>query len=74
MLFSHLLPPARVTAMMDSYIAQSEAKLAQILAGDPKSPGEILVQGLGRAIYEASLKYLRDHRADVETNTAQAAE
>jgi DNA-binding PadR family transcriptional regulator len=74
MLFSHLLPPARVTAMMDAYIAQSEAKLAQIRDGEPKSPGEAFVNGLGGAIYEASLKYLHAHRAEVEVKTAQAAE
>jgi len=74
MLFSHLLPAERVTAMINSYIAQSEEKLAQIREGEPKSPGEAFVNGLGRTIYEASLKYIRTHRADVETQTAQAAE
>jgi DNA-binding PadR family transcriptional regulator len=74
MLFSHLLPPQRVTAMMNAYIAQSETKLAQIHDGAPKNPGEAFVNGLGRAIYEAILSYLRAHRAEVETQTAEAAE
>jgi PadR family transcriptional regulator AphA len=74
MLFAHLLPPERVTAMINAYIAQSEAKLAQIRAGKPKCPGEAFVNGLGRTIYEASLKFIRAHRADVESQTAQAAE
>jgi PadR family transcriptional regulator AphA len=74
MLFSHLLPPARVTAMMDAYLAQSEIKLAQIREGQPKCSGEAFVNGLGRTIYEASLKFIRAHRAEVEAQTAQAAE
>src|SRR5271165_5481525 len=30
MLFSHLLPPERVTAMLNAYIAQNEKNLAQL--------------------------------------------
>src|SRR5271165_4615893 len=30
MLFSHLLPPERVSAMLDEYLSQSRAKLAHI--------------------------------------------
>jgi len=76
MLFSHLLPRERVAAMTDAYIAQSEEKLAHLnqeKAG-VKSPGEEFVIGLGRAIYEASLNFLRAHRAEAQGNTAQAAE
>jgi DNA-binding PadR family transcriptional regulator len=76
MLFSHLLPPQRGSAMMDAYIAQSEAKLAHLTqpARAERSKGEELVAGLGRAIYQASLDYLRAHRAEIENETAQAAE
>jgi len=76
MLFSHLLPHERVSAMMNAYIAQSEEKLAHLnqAKSEPKSPGEEFVIGLGRAIYEASLNFLRAHRAEVERGPAQAAE
>jgi PadR family transcriptional regulator, regulatory protein AphA len=76
MLFSHLLARERVAAMMDAYIAQSEEKLAQLNQekGGLKSQGEEFVIGLGRAIYEASLNFLRAHRAEAQANTAQAAE
>jgi DNA-binding PadR family transcriptional regulator len=74
MLFSHLLPQERVSAMIDSYIAQTEGKLAQIKNGEPRSCGEAFVSGLGKVIYEASLKFIRSHRADVERQAAHAAE
>jgi DNA-binding PadR family transcriptional regulator len=74
MLFAHLLPEQRVTAMIDAYIAQSQANLAHIKEGEPRSPGEAFVNGLGRTIYEASLNYIRTHRGDVEEQAAQAAE
>lgn len=74
MLFSHLLPPERVSAMVNAYIAQSEEKLAQVRNGQARNPGEAFVNGLGRAIYETVLTYIRTHRADVETQKAQAAE
>lgn len=74
MLFSHLLPPERVSAMMNAYIAQSEEKLAQVCNGEPRNSGEAFVNGLGRAIYKSVLTYIRAHRAEVETHTAQAAE
>jgi len=76
MLFSHLLPPARVTEMMDAYIRQSEEKLAHLVTSQTASPapGERFVSGLGNAIYTAMIAYLRSHRADIETAATQAAE
>lgn len=76
MLFSHLLPPDHVTAILDGYIRQSEEKLAQLTSPSdmPKTPGEIFVTGLGRAIYVAMLDFLHTHRADVETTSKTAAE
>jgi DNA-binding PadR family transcriptional regulator len=76
MLFSHLLPRPRVVEMIDSYIAQSETKLAQIEEnkGEPQSGGEQFVMGLGKAIYDAMLKFLREHRAEVTDHKPQAAE
>lgn len=76
MLFSHLLPQERVAALMDTYIGQGEGKLAQLTQqrGGPLSKGEEFVLGLGRTIYEASLEFIRAHRAEVEQRAAQAAE
>jgi PadR family transcriptional regulator AphA len=76
MLFSHLLPPPRVSAMLDAYIHQCETKLAQIC--DHKSaahtPGERFVKGLGQAIYVSMLEFLQAHRAEIEEPPAEAAE
>ncbi|MGH6870167.1 MAG: helix-turn-helix transcriptional regulator [Rhizomicrobium sp.] len=75
MLFSHLLPPERVAAMIDAYAAQCEAKLAQIAEhSGPQTDGEHFVLGMGRTIYAAMLDYLRKHRAEIEVQGAQAAE
>ena len=76
MLFSHLLPQDHVLAMIDAYIRQSEEKRAQLLEAqpDPGNPGERFVIGYGRAIYDAMLIFLREHRAEFELDTAQAAE
>jgi DNA-binding PadR family transcriptional regulator len=76
MLFSELLPPARVTALIDTYSQHGEAKLA--LIDEPKSKphtaGERFVTGLGRAIYLAMLDFLRTNRAEIERPAQQAAE
>ncbi len=76
MLFSHLLPPGRVTALIDAYIAYGEAKLAQSAQPKtkPQTAGERFVTGLGRAIYLTMLDYLRTHRAEIEEPAAEAAE
>ena len=76
MLFSHLLPSGRVTALIDAYISHGEAKLAQIdePKGKPLTPGERFVTGLGRAIYLSMLEFLRAHRTEIETPAAEAAE
>ena len=76
MLFSHLLPPERVRALLDEYIRQSRAKLGQIAEHDPQhtAPGERFVMGLGRAIYVAMLEFLENHRTGLEKPQAQAAE
>jgi len=77
MLFSDLLPPARVRMLIDSYIAQSEQKLAQLeqKRAEPLSASERFTAGLGHTIYTAMLSFLRAHRADIQgQETAQAAE
>ncbi len=76
MLFSKLLPEARVGEMVDGYIKQCEGKLSQIAERTgPQSDGErASVLGLGQTIYTSMLDYLRAHRAEIECQAAQAAE
>jgi DNA-binding PadR family transcriptional regulator len=76
MLFSHLLPQPRVVEMLDTYIEQSEAKLAQLMEpkNQPQPEGERFVAGYGRAVYIALLNFLRGYRAELKGRAAQAAE
>jgi PadR family transcriptional regulator, regulatory protein AphA len=76
MLFSDLLPPGRVSALLEDYINQTETKLAQLKASntDPKNPGEEFANGFGRAIYEAALDFLKKQRPRFEMPEAVAAE
>jgi DNA-binding PadR family transcriptional regulator len=76
MLFSDLLPPARVAEMIDAYARQTEAKLAQLNEGNtrPKTPGEEFANGFGRAIYKAMLEFLEHQRAKYQATEAMAAE
>src|ERR1700733_8929570 len=67
MLFSHLLPPERISEMLNGYIGQSEAKLLQLDKTSPTTAGERFTTGLGKAIYAAMIDFLRKHRADIET-------
>ncbi|HLY05652.1 MAG TPA: PadR family transcriptional regulator [Rhizomicrobium sp.] len=75
MLFSHLLPRERVHALLESYIADKEARLARLNAhaSEVHSPGELFVNGLGQTIYAAMLDYLRAHRSGLSA-CAEAAE
>jgi DNA-binding PadR family transcriptional regulator len=75
MLFSHLLPRQRVQALLESYIADRETRLAQLDAhkADAQTPGEMFVNGLGRTIYAATLDYLRAQRSGLSAS-AEAAE
>lgn len=76
MLFSHLLPQERVVSLLDGYIRLSEEKLAQLsdTKPAPQTPGEKFVSGFGRAVYEAMLNYLHQHRHEIEQPTVEAAE
>ena len=76
MLFSHLLPQDHVLGLIDTYIRQSEDKLAQLdeAASGPQSAGERFAIGFGQAIYTAMLTFLREHRGDFEFEAAEAAE
>jgi DNA-binding PadR family transcriptional regulator len=76
MLFSDLLPEGRVTNLLDDYITQTEAKLAQLNNGNgrPKTGGDEFANGFGRAIYEAALEFLKSQRPRFEAPPAVAAE
>jgi hypothetical protein len=75
MLFSHLLPQAHVTAMLDAYIGQVEGKLGQLeeKSPEPHTTGESFVAGFGQAVYVAILNFLRTHRAGIENAAVKAA-
>ena len=74
MLFSHLLPQPRVIEMLDTYIDQSETKLAQLMEQKPQSEGDRFVTGYGRAVFIAMVNYLRKYRAEIQGKAAEAAE
>ena len=76
MLFSDLLPEARVRGLMDAYIAQTEHKLTQLgeKTCEQLMPGERFAIEFGHTIYTAMLDFLRKRRAEVEGLTLQAAE
>jgi PadR family transcriptional regulator AphA len=74
MLFSQLLPEEHISRMLDDYIGQSEATLAQLMEKKSQTPGERFVTGLGRAVYVAILNYLNAHRGEMENRAAEAAE
>jgi DNA-binding PadR family transcriptional regulator len=76
MLFSDLLPAERVRSLLEDYISQTEAKLAQLNAGStaPENPGEAFANGFGRAIYKAALDFLKSQRVQFESQQAVAAE
>jgi DNA-binding PadR family transcriptional regulator len=76
MLFSHLIPHPRVVEMLDTYIGQSETKLAQLMEPkpQPQPEGERFVTGFGRAVYIAMVNYLRQYRAELKGDAAEAAE
>jgi PadR family transcriptional regulator AphA len=75
MLFSHLLPQAHVTAMLDAYIAQVEGKFGQLneQRSGPQTAGERFVTGFGHAVYDAILTFLHAHRAEIENGAVKAA-
>jgi DNA-binding PadR family transcriptional regulator len=77
MLFSDLLPPSRVRALVDGYIAQGEHKLAQLQRKKDSGrllAGERFAIELGDTMYRAMLDFLRIRRAEIGQQTLQAAE
>jgi DNA-binding PadR family transcriptional regulator len=82
MYFAHLLPAARVAAIIDEMIAHWEPLVAEIercAAGDlcdmAPTPGMRFAAGYGRAVLGAALTYVREHKAElVDAVGAPAAE
>ena len=76
MLFSDLLPENRTCALIEAYLADKEAALAQMNArkSAAQTRGERFVNGLGKSIYAATIDYLRAHRGEFEACAREAAE
>jgi PadR family transcriptional regulator, regulatory protein AphA len=77
MYFAHLLPPARLAAIIDERIAQWEPVLAEIeacaTADDAQlTPGMRFAAGYGRTVVGAALAYVRAHKADLIEEVAAA--
>lgn len=75
MMFSDFLDPGRVTALLDDYIADTEARLAQITCdcGRPCNAREAFICGYGRTAYSAVLGFLKDRRNEFKMGAAIAA-
>ena len=72
MYFAHLLPPARVAAIIDEMSAHWEplvAELERCAAGAAceltPTPGMRFAAGYGRAVLGAALAYVREHKAEL---------
>jgi DNA-binding PadR family transcriptional regulator len=75
--FAQLMPPERLSEVLDQRLGEIEDTLGQLdtverLEGDAWSAGEKFVAGFGRAVLEASRDYVRDHRHQVEEPTTRA--
>lgn len=75
MMFADQVPQARVDAMIDTYIADTEAKLAGLQCSCARNCNdrEAFICGFGRTVYEAILKYLKDRRNDFNTDATKVA-
>jgi DNA-binding PadR family transcriptional regulator len=75
--FAQLMPPERLSEVLDQRLGEIEETLGQLdtverLEGDAWSAGEKFVAGFGRAVLAASRDYVRAHRHQVEGPPAQA--
>jgi DNA-binding PadR family transcriptional regulator len=75
MMFSDLLPGKRTVELIDTYIADTEAKLAQLQCDcdRPCNQREAFVCAFGRTVYEAILDFLHNRRNEFETAAMRAA-
>lgn len=68
MLFADLLPPAKVSRLIDERLTIYRRELGEIL-GDRKPdapPAEHFIQGFGETVYRAAIGYLEENRHLVE--------
>lgn len=77
--FARLMPPERLSAVLDQRLGEIETTLRQLdemerLEGDEWTAGERFVGGFGRAVLEASRDYIRQHRQLVEAPAGTAKE
>jgi DNA-binding PadR family transcriptional regulator len=68
MVFAHLMPRARVSALIDAQLAQYERKRALLVEKQKEidTPGNYFTCSLGLASYETLIKFVRDNRHIVE--------
>lgn len=61
--FAHLLPPARLTVVLDGMLQQWAQVLAEDLAGDCAglTPGQRFARGYGQTVLTAAHTYVREH-------------
>jgi len=79
--FAHLLPPARLDAVLDQHLRELERKLEMIDAyecggagdGRLQHPGTRFVCGFGRAVMGAARDYIRTHRRGLGQHGSEAA-
>ncbi|HEY1774460.1 MAG TPA: PadR family transcriptional regulator [Gammaproteobacteria bacterium] len=71
--FAHLLPTARLDAVLDQHLKEIEHKMALIAAyesgddmGRPPSSGARFVCGFGKAVMQAAGDYIRSHRKTLQ--------
>jgi PadR family transcriptional regulator AphA len=76
--FAHLLPSARLDAVLDQHLKEIEHKLALIAAfeqgdeaGKPPSSGARFACGFGKAVMSAAHEYIRTHRATLKKERAR---
>jgi PadR family transcriptional regulator, regulatory protein AphA len=75
MMFADFLHGGRVSAMIDTYIAETESKLAQITCdcGRACNAHEAFVCEMGRTIYQSILVFLKDRKNQFNADAAKTA-
>lgn len=80
MLFAHLMPRARVAALIDAQLAHYDRKIALLTEKTREfdTPGSRFTCGVGLASFREAIRYIRDNRHMIEAvaaaNTTPGAE
>ena len=71
--FGQLLPPGKVSALLDEYLATFDAHLACMAEKNPADfpPGRRFIFGLGQASYRAVAEYIRENRHLLEQDASR---